>query len=153
MAGTQLTRINAACEACVAFDVEELLHTYDKRNGKDCKPVLLLIDEAGRCPVPQLQDYSSTVNGRGMSIWAAYQSLSQIEAHYGKYNAETIINNMDSQIYYRQASQNTAEYIRRSLDETYDFSHSRSTHGKSGASEGVTEHITPLMTAREIRQM
>src|SRR3954447_15987806 len=122
--------------------IEEMIYTYDKRNGQGCNPVLLLIDEAGRCPIPQLQEYSSTINGRGISIWAAYQALSQIEAHYGKCNTETIINNMDSQIFYRQASQSTAEYIRKALDDTYDLSHSRSTHGDAGTTEGITEHIT-----------
>src|SRR4051795_5057554 len=37
--------------------------------------------------------------------------------------------------------------------QTYDFSRSKSTHGDAGTTEGMTEHITPLMTAREIRQM
>src|SRR5438270_2607852 len=59
--------------------IDELITTYDKHQGKDCQPVLLLIDEAGRTAIPSLADHATTVVGRGVSLWIAIQSLSQLE--------------------------------------------------------------------------
>jgi hypothetical protein len=56
--------------------IDELIITFDKRAGKNCNPVLLLIDEAGRTAIPSLADHSTTVVGRGVSLWIAVQSLS-----------------------------------------------------------------------------
>src|SRR5207248_2373648 len=64
--------------------IDELITTYDNVAGKGCKPVLLLIDEAGRTAIPSLADHATTVVGRGISMWIALQSLSQLEAVYGK---------------------------------------------------------------------
>ena len=34
--------------------IDELVATYDRQAGKNCNPVLLLIDEAGRTAIPSL---------------------------------------------------------------------------------------------------
>ncbi len=60
--------------------IDELITTYDRLEGKHCHPVLLLIDEAGRTAIPSLADHATTVVGRGVSLWIAIQSLSQLEA-------------------------------------------------------------------------
>src|SRR5947208_4228128 len=64
--------------------LNELLTIYDDNQGKGCQPVLLLIDEAGRTAIPSLADHATTVVGRGISLWIAVQSLSQLDAVYGK---------------------------------------------------------------------
>ena len=83
--------------------------------ANNCHPVLLLLDEAGTVGLPSLPQYVATVAGRGMSVWAAYQDLSQPDGLYGIHKAKTIRNNMDTKIYYRQASDETAEHIERAL--------------------------------------
>ena len=62
---------------------------------------MLLIDEAGRTAIPSLADHATTVVGRGISIWLAVQSLSQLEVVYGKARAQVLRDNMESQLYYR----------------------------------------------------
>src|SRR5918996_372644 len=57
--------------------IDELTAAYDAANGVNCRPVLLLIDEAGRTAIPSLADHATTVVGRGISLWIAIQSLSQ----------------------------------------------------------------------------
>ncbi len=105
--------------------VEELKAVHDNTDKKEkCRPVLLLVDEAGTCPIPELQKHVATVNGRGISFMIAIQSLSQLDALYGKYNATTIRNNMDSQIFYRQADLETAQYIEKRLGYKSGFAHS-----------------------------
>jgi type IV secretion system protein VirD4 len=133
--------------------VNELIHTFDCAKGDKCRPVLLLIDEAGTSPIPNLSRFSATVCGRGVSLWIAVQALSQLEALYGKHNAETIINNCDSQIYYRQSSQGTAEYLERSLGKESRFAHSQSTYQGAEKSQGLSEQAVPLMTAQEVKQL
>src|SRR6266567_1048966 len=58
--------------------IDELISVYDAHQGKDCRPLLLLIDEAGRTAIPTLADHATTVVGRGISLWIAIQSLSQL---------------------------------------------------------------------------
>src|SRR3954453_4940309 len=70
--------------------IDELITTYDRVGGKDCQPVLLLVDEAGRTAIPTLADYATTVVGRGISLWVAIQSLAQLEAIYGQARAEIL---------------------------------------------------------------
>src|SRR5690349_23775533 len=106
-----LAEIRTVADMTEAFRDEErcrrLLEAMVWPEGRICpgcgcrRSIALAGRELGRrarpglyqCPVPELQEYSSTANGRGISIWAAYQALSQIEAHYGKYHTETILNN------------------------------------------------------------
>src|SRR6266853_1194370 len=74
-------------------------------------PVLLLIDEAGRTAIPSLADQSTTVVGRGLTMWLAVQSLSQLEVVYGKARAQMLQDNMESQLYYRPTDVATARYV------------------------------------------
>src|SRR5205085_5077092 len=91
--------------------IDELLTTYDDNQGSGCQPVLLLIDEAGRTAIPALADHATTVVGRGIYLWIAVQSLSQLEAVYGKARAQVLRDNMESQIYYRPTDLATAQYL------------------------------------------
>jgi type IV secretion system protein VirD4 len=133
--------------------IDELITTYDHQNGKNCNPVLLLIDEAGRTAIPMLADSSTTVVGRGISLWIAVQSLSQLDAVYGKTHASVLRDNMDSQIYYRPANQQTAEYLERCLGRTSEYAHSQTVRDGTKTSQGLSEQGVPLMTAGEIKQM
>jgi type IV secretory pathway TraG/TraD family ATPase VirD4 len=117
-----------------------------------CRPVLLLVDEAGTCPIPELQKHVATVNGRGISFMIAIQSLSQLDALYGKYNATTIRNNMDSQIFYRQADLETAQYIEKRLGYKSGFAHSNTTHEGQETSQGESEREIPLRGNNRISQ-
>ena len=67
--------------------------------------------------------------------------------------AETIINNCDSQIYYRQSSQGTAEYLERCLGRESRFAHSQSLHQGEEKSQGLSEQAISLMTAQEVKQL
>ncbi|HEX2244421.1 MAG TPA: type IV secretory system conjugative DNA transfer family protein, partial [Gammaproteobacteria bacterium] len=133
--------------------VNELIHTYDAAKGQSCRPVLLLIDEAGQAPIPNLQQYAATVAGRGISLWIAVQALSQLDGLYGRHKADTIRNNCDSKIFYRQASLETAEYVERSLGRRSGYAHSQTLHEGEETSEGLSEHAVPLMTTQDINQL
>jgi type IV secretory pathway TraG/TraD family ATPase VirD4 len=136
--------------------IHDLITTYDKRPGrtakeKGCYPVLLLLDEAGRVKIPKLYEYATTVVGRQISFWVAIQSIKQLEI-YGQANAETLLDNMDTQIFYRQ-KRSTAKYLEEELGRKSEYSHSHSTREGGHETQGMSEQGVPLMTANQIKQM
>jgi len=133
--------------------IDELITTYDREQGKNCNPVLLLIDEAGRTAIPSLADHATTVVGRGISLWIAIQDLNQLDAVYGKARAHVLRNNMESQIYYRPNDQDTADYLSHCLGRKSDYAHSETSREGATASEGKTEQGVPLMTPEQIKQL
>jgi type IV secretion system protein VirD4 len=136
--------------------IEELCNAYDgysPERRKNCRPVLLAIDEAGRAPVPGLPEYSATVAGRGISLWIAMQSLSQLDAVYGTKRAETLRDNMASQIYYRPANLTTAEFLEKRLGYTSAFARSKTLRHGQETGEGESEQRIPLLSAWDIQCM
>jgi type IV secretion system protein VirD4 len=133
--------------------IDELTATYDEAKGVGCQPVLLLIDEAGRTAIPSLAEHATTVVGRGISLWIAVQSLSQLNAVYGTQRATILRDNMDSRIFYRPNDQETAKYIAECLGYKSDYAHSQTLRNGEETSQGLTEHGIYLMTPQEIQQM
>jgi type IV secretory pathway TraG/TraD family ATPase VirD4 len=131
--------------------IGELKTVYDNANGKGCQPVLHIIDELANTGVPNLDLHASTAVGRGMSLWMAVQSLSQLDAIYGSKRAETIRDNCDTQIFYRPANHATAKYLQDCLGFTSEFAHSKSSHRGEAYSEGEAETAVYLMTAQEVK--
>jgi type IV secretory pathway TraG/TraD family ATPase VirD4 len=133
--------------------IYELITTYDNATGNNCKPVLLLIDEAGRtASIPNLPDHLTTVRSRGISLVVAIQSLSQLVAIWGKARQEDILNNCESHVYYRPSSHETAEDLQKWLGDTSGFAHSETDH-EGTISKGSAEQRVALMTAQEIKQL
>jgi type IV secretory pathway TraG/TraD family ATPase VirD4 len=133
--------------------IDGLITTYDKAQGKNCQPVLLLIDEAGRTAIPNLHDSATTVAGRGISLWIAVQSLSQLDAVYGRTRATVLRDNMESQVYYRPSNQETADYLEHCLGRRSDYARSESLRDGTATTEGRSEQGVPLMTSQDIKQL
>ncbi len=133
--------------------IDELITTYDDTQGKDCQPVLLLIDEAGRTAIPMLADHATTVVGRGIHLWIAIQSLSQLEVIYGKARAQVLRENMESQLYYRPLDLATAQHLETKLGRQSAYAHSSTERDGEETSQGLSEQSIPLLTAQEIMQL
>jgi type IV secretion system protein VirD4 len=133
--------------------IAELITTYDSTQGNGCKPVLLLIDEAGRTPIPDLFDHATTVVGRRIYLWVAVQSLAQLAVAYGRERAGVLRDNMETQLYYRPSDLTTAEYLEQSLGKQSAFAHSQTLKEGTETSQGLSEQSIPLITAQEIRHM
>jgi type IV secretion system protein VirD4 len=95
-----------------------LMRRGDLDPGSGGVPMLLALDEAGRTPIPRLDNMVSTVAGRGMSAVVYVQDLAQLEAAYGRERAATIRSGCHSQLYYRPTDQRTAEHVSRILGNT-----------------------------------
>jgi len=133
--------------------MNELTTSFDTKQGKGCQPVLLLIDEAGRTAIPSLADQATTVVGRGISLWIAIQSLSQLETVYGKARAQVLRDNMESQLYYRPADLTTAKYLEDRLGLHSAYAHSATSRDGEETSTAETERAIPLLSAQEIAQL
>ena len=134
---------------------DDLTATYDAaaKEGRQqtCRPVLLLVDEAGRTAIPSLSDHAATVTGRGISLWIAIQSLSQLDAVYGHARAQILRDNMRTQLYYPPDDLKTATYLEERLSRRSAFARSESTREGGGESLGLSEQAVPLLTAWEIQ--
>jgi type IV secretion system protein VirD4 len=129
--------------------IDELVAIYDSRAGHGCQPVMLLIDEAGRTAIPSLAEHATTVVGRGISLWVAVQSLSQLEVVYGHARAQVLKDNMESQLYYSPADLATAEYIERRCGRQSAYAHQTTEQHGGHSSEGRSEQAIPLLSAHE----
>jgi type IV secretion system protein VirD4 len=133
--------------------IDELTTTYDKRAGAGCTPVLLLIDEGGITGIPNLHISSSTLAGRGISLWFIIQSLSQLSATYGHDRAKIILGNMDTTLFYRPNDLDTAKYLEERLGSFSAYAHSQTLHSGEETSEGRSERPRPLLSIQEITQL
>ena len=133
--------------------INELTSVYDRRQGRGCNPVLLLIDEGGRTAIPNLHDATSTVCGRGVSIWLAIQSLEQLSAVYGHDRATILQGNCDTQLYYRPNLLQTARYLEERLGMLSGYSRSTTLRHGEAASEALSERPIPLLASQDIGLM
>src|SRR4051812_10423170 len=131
-----------------------MIDAYDEARGKGCRETLFLFDEAGRCPVPRLPHYTSTVAGRKISFWMGFQDTSQMEELYGAHGAKTILGNVDTFVRYRpaSASMENAQAIEHHLGPKTKLVHSHTNH-EGHETQGTSERSGPLMTFHQIRKL
>jgi len=132
--------------------IDELVAIYDSRAGTGCQPVMLLIDEAGRTAIPSLADHATTVVGRGISLWLAVQSLSQLEVVYGHARAQVLKDNMESQLYYRPTDVATARHIEERCGRQSAYAHQTTAQHGGHSSEGRSEQAIPLLSAYDFQR-
>ena len=133
--------------------VSEMIEIFDNSDPKECRQVSFHLDEAARIELPKLDEYSSTVVGRNMILWMAFQSISQADAIYGHDRAKVLRDNCDTQIYYRPTNLDTAGFLERRLGRRSDWAQSTTSHDGVETSQGSSEYGVPVMTAQEIMQM
>jgi type IV secretory pathway TraG/TraD family ATPase VirD4 len=131
----------------------ELKTVHDTTQGKNCKPVLFMVDELAYTKIPDLHVHVATVVGRGITLWMAIQDPSQLAATYGFDNAQTILANCDAHLRYRPALFKTAKDISEWLGFTSEFAHSKSLHKGEEFSEGEAETAVHNMTAQDVKGM
>jgi type IV secretion system protein VirD4 len=134
--------------------LNDMVAHYDRLAGVGCHPVLLMLDEAARFAVPSLPAYAATVPGRGISLWVAVQSLSQLDGVYGRAEALALRDSLESQVFYRPSELGTAEWLEERLGEVSAYAHSYSaTPLGERRSESRAERPVPLLSAQEVLQL
>jgi type IV secretion system protein VirD4 len=127
----------------------EMFDTFDERKGQGCRPVLMILDEAGTVGFPSLPEYAATAAGRGISLWLAIQDLAQLENLYRAHNARTIRNSMGAKVFYQQDDPDTAKHISETLGYRSGYSHSETLRDGEIASQGRSETAVAVFTQRE----
>ena len=127
----------------------EMFDTYDEQQGQGCRPVLMILDEAGTIGFQKLPEYAATAAGRGISLWLALQDLSQLDNLYKAHNARTIRNSMGAKVFYQQDDPETAKHISETLGYRSGYSHSETLRDGEVASQGRSETAVPVFTSRE----
>ena len=97
----------------------------------------------------RLADHATTVVGRGISIWLAVQSLSQLEVVYGKARAQVLRDNMESQLYYRPTDVATARYVEERCGRQSAYAHQTTEQQNGQTSESHAEQAIPLLSAHD----
>jgi type IV secretory pathway TraG/TraD family ATPase VirD4 len=134
--------------------IDEMMDLYDNtEDTAKCWQVFNIMDEAGRSAIPMMHEYAATGVGRGLIFWMAFQSPAQVQAVYGRTNAETIWDNMDTQIYYRPPNFRTAKELREFLGDVSGYAHSVTSRDGQEASESKVEQAIALLTEQDIRKM
>lgn len=103
------------------------------------RPVYLLLDEFGHLSIPNFHTFATTARKYRVGFWIFLQSLSQLEACYGRHDAETIRDGLQTEIYLPGQSLDTAQNLEARL-------------GRLAATKGRGSG-QPLMTADEIFRM
>src|SRR5215216_4728706 len=130
-----------------------MFDTFDEPQGLRCRPVLLILDEAGTVGFPSLPHYSSTCAGRGISFWVALQDLSQLDGLYGVHKARTVRNNLGAKVFFRPEDYQTAKSSADTLGFTSGYSHSETRREGEVASEGRSEQAVAVLTTRELMEL
>ena len=119
-------------------------------------PTLMLLDEfANVGTIPDFETTLSLARGRGLGIWMGIQSLGQLEARYGRANAQTILSNCGTKVALSGLDVESAEYFSRSLGEETASVGKTTRHGTLNATYGHSrdEHGRRLLTADEVRRI
>ena len=123
-------------------------------------PVNVFLDEFANIGViPHFETTISLARGRGVRLWLGIQSLSQLEARYGKPAAQTILTNCSTKMALSGLDVETAQYFSRSLGEKTQVSPRRTWQKKrwslfaTGMSDTMQEHSRWLMTPDEVRRI
>ena len=123
-------------------------------------PVHLFLDEFANVGViPHFETTISLARGRGVGIWLGIQSLSQLEARYGKPNAQTILTNCATKIALHGLDVETAEYFSRAVGLKTQLIPRRTWQKKRFAlfalstSDTAQESPRALLTGDEVRRI
>ena len=78
-------------------------------------PVYLLLDEFGHLTIPDFATYATTARKYEVGFWIFLQSLSQLQSRYGRDEAQTILDGLQTEIYLPGMGIETAEMLARRL--------------------------------------
>ena len=127
----------------------------DVYGGKLPVHVRCLIDECANIgQIPNLEKLVATIRSREISACLVLQARSQLKAIY-KDNADTIVGNMDSQIFLGGSEPTTLKDLSEMLGkETLDVRYRSTTRGRNGSDSVSRQQLArELMTPDEVRSM
>ncbi len=97
------------------FYTELFNSLLDHQPTKDELSVWLMLDEFGHLRIPQFDTFATTARKYRVGFWIFLQSISQLESRYGRNNAETIMDGLQTEIYLPGQSLSTAQELEKRL--------------------------------------
>lgn len=107
-------------------------------------PCYLLLDEFGHLTIPNFEVFATTARKYKVGFWVMLQSLAQLESRYGRSGAETILDGLQSEIYFGGIALDTAKSLERRMGNRWV---------QSGFGRNAKVQQEQLMTESEIIQM
>ncbi len=107
-------------------------------------PCYLLLDEFGHLTIPNFEVFATTARKYKVGFWVMLQSLAQLESRYGRSGAETILDGLQSEIYFGGIALDTAKSLERRMGNQWI---------QSGFGRNARVQQEHLMTESEIIQM
>ncbi len=154
-----LERLTPALGAVWTGLITGIIRHADATPAAGHHPLLLILDEAGRIPIPRLPGYLATLRSRGVTCLVYVQSFSQLTEQYGLDQAQSISNNCALHVYYQQHDATTAWAVSRRLGETSDYARGYGVAetgiipGGGTTTESVIERPRPLLTPQEVMRL
>lgn len=136
------------------------LALYQIKQAEGPVAVNFLLDELANIgQIPNLDVEVAILRGRGVGLTLGLQSVSQLEAMYGRAAAKVILDCVNTTIVRRGLDVDSAEHVSRALDERTHQESKRSQSKKWGWFElpsetvSVHSHARRLLTADEVRRI
>ncbi len=118
------------------------------------KPFVLYLDELANIgKIPHYAEHISLVRGQGIALIQAIQSLSQLSAVYDHQDAQTIVANSTTKIFYPGMGKPECEYASQLLGTTTVTVKSTSISAERHETAHETVTKRPLMNPEDIRQL
>ncbi len=150
------TRIGAVF-AVLLHDLITQAFELANRIGPIAPRLLVLLDEAGNTPLPNLSEWASTVTGAGIQLVTVWQSKAQLEQVYPR-KAENVLTNHRSKLIYPSglSDQATMEYISALIGTEHvrsDLDEPRWGGGTERPPARTPSTAVPLLPASVLRRM
>ena len=120
------------------------------------RPLLMVVDEAGNMPLAWLPETAATCAGIGILLVTIWQSISQLDAAYGKLSDSVLTNHLTKIVFSGCSDVATLDYVSRLLgdEDVQRRSISFDLSGGSRRSMSETtmrEALTPFHLLRQVR--
>lgn len=122
------------------------------QKGEEYRPIMFLLEEFPA--LGKIESFStmiSVLRKRKIGLMLIIQDISQLFSIYGKFDAETIINNCSSQLYFGALPLDTAERLSRILGDRLVLSKEKPQ--RIFEAPTLKESTKRLMSAQELRMM
>jgi len=128
--------------------------TRKTSNDDGGAPVLLVLDEAGNIPFPNLSETLGVGRGRRCGVVLGYQNIAQLYKQYGRDGALAILGSVGQMIFLPALDAETAGYASKRIGQTTALQNREvDATGVANDNQGSVETSRSLIDAAELRQI
>jgi type IV secretion system protein VirD4 len=154
-----VVRLRPLSSLFFALAMDQIVRAAPEKDEEGVTVLTLLDEFANIGPLPHFDSMLTLARSRGLSVWLCLQCLSQLEDHYGKPAANTILANCATRIALAGLDPESAEYVSKLLGQATvtlsrpSWSLTHFLGRTSGVSYQRASSPRPLLTADEVRRL